>query len=352
MSRVCTEAVDALVGASSWAEHVRGLISAVAGHGSSVLITGPTGTGKELIAKAIHDSSDRAREPFMPVDCAALPASLFESQMFGHEKGAFTGASYAAMGCFRAADGGTIFLDEIGELDLLMQAKLLRVLQERHVRPVGSHDVVPVNVRVVAATNRDLAAEVRAGNFREDLFYRLNVVRLESVPLAERTEDILPLSNHFLARLAIENGLPLRDLSPQLVTRMKQLDWPGNVRQLANFIERAVVFSKSDTIGCEALDLLDASAPLDATTEPEIAPQSVGSVEPEAQPAEEEWPTLEEYERVYVQQVLDHTFHNQTAAAAILGISPGALARKIRKLELDASHSRRGRPSATSRIPR
>ena len=349
ISKSYTEGVDALVGASRWAQDVRAQISDVAQHGSSVLVTGPTGTGKELIAKAIHVASSRSDQPFMPVDCAALPASLFESQMFGHEKGAFTGASYAAMGCFRAADGGTIFLDEIGELDLLMQAKLLRVLQERQVQPVGSHEVVPVDVRVVAATNRDLAAEVRAGNFREDLFYRLNVVRLESVALSERSDDIELLSNHFLAKLSIENGLPLRKLSPELVTQMKQINWPGNVRQLANFVERAVVFSRSETIGCEALDLLDAAA-VDVIDHASVSAEILAA--PTEQPPREKWPTLEEQEREYVQEVLDQTFHNQTTAAAILGISPGALARKIRKLGLNASQSRRGRPSASMQLAR
>ena len=176
------KALDAIVGHSEWVEQTRAVIRAVAGYSSSVLITGASGTGKELIARAIHNLSPRSVQRFIPVDCASITGPLFASHMFGHLKGAFTGATYNAVGCFRAAEGGTIFLDEIGELDLELQAKLLRVLQERVVTPVGSHDGMPVDVRILAATNRDLQQEVAAGRFREDLYFRLNVVSIQSSP--------------------------------------------------------------------------------------------------------------------------------------------------------------------------
>ncbi len=219
-----------IVGGSSWARDIHAKILAVAGCPSNVLITGPTGTGKELIARAIHAHSSRARQPFIPVDCAAVAGTLFASHVFGHLKGAFTGAGYAALGSFRAAHGGTIFLDEVGELECDMQMKLLRVLQQRVVTPLGSHEEIPVDVRVIAATNRDLARQMAEGQFREDLYYRLNVISLRTTPLRDRPEDIEPLARHFLDKLAVLHGLAPKRLSSAAVDRLRRYDWPGNVR--------------------------------------------------------------------------------------------------------------------------
>ena len=247
------ETLDTIVGASLWARQIRDQIKQVSAHTSSVLITGPSGTGKELIARAIHDNSPRRNKPFIPVDCTSIPHSLAASQLFGHVKGAFTGADKDSVGCFRAADGGTIFLDEIGELELELQAKLLRVIQERVVVPVGTEKGVQVDVRIVAATNRDLQEEVRAGRFRLDLFYRLNVVPLHSMPLSNRKEDTSLLAQHFLNKLAIENGLPSKKLSQGGIAVLQEYSWPGNVRELQNTVERAVVFSDNAEITADEI---------------------------------------------------------------------------------------------------
>ena len=204
-----------LIGVSTWARHIRSQIPSIAACPSNVLITGPTGTGKDVIARAIHACSARNSKAFIPVDCAGAAGPLFASHLFGHLKGAFTGASYASLGCFRAADGGTIFLDEIGELPTDMQTKLLRVLQQRTVTPAGSHEELPVNARVIAATNRDLGREVGEGRFREDLYYRLNVVSVKTLSLRDRPDDIEAIAEHFLNKLAITHGLPAKRLSAE-----------------------------------------------------------------------------------------------------------------------------------------
>jgi DNA-binding NtrC family response regulator len=241
------------VGVSPWAEQVRRSIELVAVHQSSVLILGPSGTGKELIARAIHACSMRSKKAFIPVDCAVTTGTLFASHMFGHVKGSFTGATSSTLGCFRAADTGTIFLDEIGEMELELQAKLLRVLQQRVVVPVGAHQEIPVDVRVLAATNRDLSSEVQAGRFREDLFYRLNVVAIRTIPLRERIEDVPVLATKYLAELASRHGMPTGALSPESIEILQQYSWPGNVRELENVLERAVMFSSGDHIDPDAL---------------------------------------------------------------------------------------------------
>ena len=245
--------LDAIIGCSEWVEQTRAVIRAVAAYPSSVLITGPSGTGKELIARAIHNLSPRSARRFIPVDCASITGPLFASHMFGHLKGAFTGATFNAVGCFRAAEGGTIFLDEIGELDLELQAKLLRVLQERVVTPVGSHDGAPVDVRILAATNRELQQEVAAGRFREDLYFRLNVVSIQTRPLRERAEDIDVLAEHFLRRFAVENGMPWKRLSEAARKQLHAYPWPGNIRELENAIERAILFSPGELIEAAVL---------------------------------------------------------------------------------------------------
>ncbi len=248
-----------LIGESPWTVKVRKRILQVAGYNYSVLISGPSGTGKELVARAIHTHGPRASKPFIPVNCAALPGELFTSQVFGHQKGAFTGAAQSTLGCFRAADGGTLFLDEIGDLDFDLQAKLLRVLQERKVTPVGSHDGIPVDVRVMAATNRNLEQDVRAGRFRLDLYYRLNVISVETAALKDRPEDIAVLARHFLARAAVETGSSVKDLARATIALMQSYAWPGNIRELQNLIERAIVFAEGDTIGPECFPELSAN---------------------------------------------------------------------------------------------
>jgi DNA-binding NtrC family response regulator len=350
-----------LVGDSGWAKRTRKRIEQVASYRSNVLISGPSGTGKELIARALHTHSDRADKPFIPVNCAAIPGTLFASQLFGHVKGAFTGAQHSALGCFRAADGGTIFLDEIGELDLDLQAKLLRVLQDREVVPVGAHDAVPVDVRVVAATNRDLEAEVREGNFRLDLYYRLNVIVVETEPLCRRPEDIEVLADHILAKAAVENGLPLKQLSCEALTLFQVHDWPGNVRELQNVLERAVLFTEDEVIGSEVFDDLIKTPEERGTGErsvQELRRQIVPTTsiprisDPASDPLgggssskSHRWLTLAEMEEEHIRRTLEETFYNQTAAAELLDVDRKQLARKIKKYGLDMPSRRRGRPT-------
>ena len=219
----------------------------------------------------------RSAKPFIPVDCAVTTGTLFASHMFGHVKGSFTGATSSTLGCFRAADGGTIFLDEIGEMELELQAKLLRVLQQRTVVPVGSHEEIPVNVRVVAATNRDLGREVSEGRFREDLFYRLNVVTIRTLPLKDRPEDIPVLAARYLAQLAARHGLPLCTLSAPAIEVLQRYAWPGNVRELENVLERAVMFSSSEEIEPDALTGIMAAPEAGAAlATPTVAIQAAG----------------------------------------------------------------------------
>src|SRR5437016_655345 len=223
------------------------------GEAEVILITGESGVGKELVARAVHARSPRASAPFVPVNCGAIPEGLIETELFGHAKGAFTGAQGAKQGLFHAAQDGTLFLDEIGELPVSLQVKLLRAIQERRIRPVGDTADVDVDVRLVAATNRDLAAEVRAGRFREDLYYRLNVVQVRVPPLRERREDVLPLADHFLRRFAAEHGRTVPGLSADAKRRLSEYWFPGNVRELENLIERAVALSDGNEVTVDAL---------------------------------------------------------------------------------------------------
>ena len=339
-----------LIGNSRWAQGVRRSIEQVAGCGSSVLIVGPSGTGKELIAQAIHAQSARAGATFVAVDCTSIPPSLFPSQLFGHVKGAFSGAACSTLGSFRAADGGTIFLDEIGELYPELQAQLLRVIQQRAVIQVGSHQSIPVDVRIIAATSRHLAGEVDAGRFRLDLYYRLNVVKIDTMPLGDRPEDIEPLCRHFLDRLAIENGMPRKRLLPSAIRVLSECDWPGNVRQLQNVLERVVVFTRPEEITDEhVLRLLEPEVAgsiagvAGLPTEPRN--QRAGSGDPRTTVGDprttsglvyreqdlDSWPTLAESERRLIEETLQRTFFNQSAAARLLDIDRRLLARKIRK---------------------
>jgi DNA-binding NtrC family response regulator len=352
--------LESLVGQSEWMEQLRSVIQAVAPYSSSVLITGPSGTGKELVARAIHQLSPRAACRFIPVDCASITGPLFASHMFGHLKGSFTGASYNAVGCFRAADGGTIFLDEIGELDLELQAKLLRVLQERVVTPVGSHDGAPVDVRVIAASNRDLQIEVSAGRFREDLYFRLNVVSIETRALHERGDDVELLAVHILKRLAAENGMPLKHLSDAARRQLQTYDWPGNIRELENAIERAILFSPGDEIDAHLLPGV-ASAEEEVATigfekaVADMAAANTGTVQTIGVHKTEDghWPTAAEVEKEHIVRTLDFAAHNQSAAARLLDIDRHQLRRRMQEYDLmQPGLTRRGRPSSSSAIPR
>ena len=242
-----------LVGKSAAMQAVYVVIEKVAPARTTVLITGESGTGKELVARALHARSTRAEGPFTPVNCGAIPEGLIESELFGHVKGAFTGAQDARPGLFAAASGGTLFLDEIGELPLGLQVKLLRAIQERRIRPVGAHEDVELDVRLVAATNRSLTEEVRAGRFREDLYYRLNVVQIRVPPLRERREDVLPLAEHFLRRFGAEQGRGILRLSKEAKRRLDAYPFQGNVRELENVIERAVALSSGDEVTVDEL---------------------------------------------------------------------------------------------------
>ena len=229
-------------------EDVLGRARMVADSDASVFIQGDSGTGKELLARAVHKASRRAERPFVAINCGAIPEALLESELFGHKKGAFTGATADHKGLFQAADGGTLFLDEIGDMPLALQVKLLRVLQERQVRPVGATEGIPVDVRIITATHRDLAEEMAEGRFREDLYYRLNVVALELPPLAERSEDIPLLASHFLNQIAEKYGKDAKGFAPEAMERLVSAPWPGNVRQLFNVVEQVVTLSPTPII--------------------------------------------------------------------------------------------------------
>jgi two-component system response regulator AtoC len=290
-----------------------------------VLITGESGTGKELVARAIHFRGSYAKRPFIAVECSSLVPTLIESELFGYEKGAFTGAQKSKPGLFQAADGGTIFLDEIGELPLELQAKLLRVLQEKEVRPVGSNDRHTVDVRVIAATNRDLESAYRTGTFRKDLYFRLNVLTLTVPPLRERRADILPLADHLLVTLRSVHGRPNVRLSDAARRMLAAYAWPGNVRELRNALERAVVFSRVGR-GAPAAkgDLL----------EPENFPENIRSAAPGAASMVAGLRSLEEVEREVITATLEATHYQISRSAEALGISRKTLLEKRKKYGL------------------
>jgi two-component system response regulator PilR (NtrC family) len=309
--------LEGLIGKSAPMREVADIVSRVAPLKATVLISGESGTGKERVARALHAGSENAGGPFIPLDCGAIPPTLIESELFGHVKGAFTGADTARTGLFEAARRGTIFLDEVGELPLSLQPKLLRVLQERRVKPVGATDEVPIDCRVIAATNRDLEAEVRAGRFREDLYFRLNVLQLELPPLRERREDIPLLIAAFVERFSREHGRPVKSVAPGAMQRLLDFSYPGNVRQLENIIERGVALASGSTIELAQL-------PKEVLVAAERTPARVVSLSSSA-PFPEEGVDLErlvnEFERQWIDRALERAGGVKTRAAELLGLS-------------------------------
>ncbi|MBX3173574.1 MAG: sigma-54-dependent Fis family transcriptional regulator [Gemmatimonadaceae bacterium] len=302
-----------------WLE-VLSLAEAVAHTDSTVLITGESGTGKEVVARYIHDLSPRADSTFQSINCGALPEGLLESELFGHVKGAFTGAVRDRDGLFKSAAGGTFFLDEIGETTAATQVKLLRVLQHREVIPVGATEAQAIDVRLVAATNRDLEEEIKRGNFRRDLFYRLNVIALHLPPLRERAEDIPLLAESFLARSAQQREESPKRLGDDALEAMLAYSWPGNVRELENALERAVILSGSGTIGVGALP----ERITERRTEPLVSDRVAVN------------PTLDVIEKAYILWVLQSEAGNKTRAAEVLGIDPSTLHRKLARYGVDS----------------
>jgi two-component system, response regulator FlrC len=292
---------------------------------ASVLITGESGTGKEVLARYLHARSLRARGPFVSVNCAAIPEQLLESELFGHEKGAFTGAFARRIGKFEEANGGTLLLDEISAMDARLQAKLLRALQERAVDRVGGTRPVPVDIRVIATSNRNLAAAVREGSFRDDLLFRLNVVNLKIPPLRERPADVLALAEHFAGKYAALNGSAPRALSAASRRRLAAGSWPGNVRELENAMHRAVLLATGDEIGLEAI-----VAPDGACLESAMPP-AAGAAAASAAAVSRllVGRTVAEVERALILATLDHCLGNRTRAAGILGISIRTLRNKL-----------------------
>lgn len=309
---------DMVVGQSPAMEQVLDVVLRVSISESTVLITGESGTGKELLAKEIHSHSMRRNAPFIVVDCGALVETLFESELFGHVKGSFTGAHETKHGRFEVANGGTIFLDEISNISLNIQAKLLRAIQEREITRVGSVKPIKIDVRIIAATNENLAESVKQGKFREDLFYRLSVVPLHVPPLRERKEDIPPLLEHFRKKYNLKVKKNIQSISPNVIKALIDYDWPGNIRELENTLERAIVLSKNDEIRMEDLIYHGIGSP------PSLLPSPGGQFKP-----------LEDMEKDYIKVVLQSQQGNRSKTAKILGIDRKTLLSKIKKFDLE-----------------
>ena len=309
------------------------LADQIAGSEASVLITGESGVGKEVMARYVHKQSRRASKPFISVNCAAIPENLLESELFGHEKGAFTGAVTRRIGKFEEADGGTLLLDEISEMDARLQAKLLRAIQEREIDRVGGSKPIKVNIRILATSNRNLADAVKEGIFREDLLYRLNVVNLRIPPLRERKLDAVELANYFVEKYAAANGLPGKQLSDEARECVQAHDWPGNVRELENAMHRAVLLSVGDVIDAEAIRSPDGLEPVAASSHPmptgnpvvDAATQSASALNTSLVGR-----TVADVEQDLILDTLSHCLGNRTHAANILGISIRTLRNKLK----------------------
>ncbi len=316
-----TATIPNIIGDHPKIREVFRIISKIAPTGSTVLIYGESGTGKELVARAIHDRSPRKDQPFFAINCAAIPDTLMESELFGHEKGSFTGAGTREIGLFEAADKGTVFLDEIGEMSVTMQAKLLRAIQEKEIRRVGGKVNIPVDVRIISATNRDLEAEIRKGTFREDLFYRLNVIRINLPPLRERGSDIVALADFFVRKYSATTGIPLKGIAKPALKILMNYSWPGNVRQLESVIERGVLMAESDCI------------------EPEDLPAEVHEVGGPGGKLPFEFPpdgiSIEDLERELIIKAMDRAGGVIAKAAPLLGMSYKTLQYRLEKFGID-----------------
>ena len=330
-----------IIGQSDRMQAVYQMIETVAQVQSTILITGESGTGKELVARAIHDLSPRANKPFISVNCGAFTETLLESELFGYVKGSFTGATANRKGLFDAADQGTIFLDEIGEMSPAMQVKLLRVLQERKVRPVGAHEETEIDTRVIAATNRDLAAMVKDGTFREDLFYRISVIPMELPPLHERGADIAELTEHFIKKFCAQTGRSI-SISPQALQLLEAYSWPGNVRELEHTIERAVALEKTDTIQPERLpDQVTKYSQARISSELELPSEGIDLTA-----------HLDQLEKTYVMEALRRTDGNQTNAASLLKMSVRSLRHLLDKHGIRGLTAQMRDERRTDSIPR
>jgi len=323
--------LDNIIGVSTAMEHLKNTIRTVASTQSTVLIYGESGTGKELVARAVHSCSPRASDPFVSINCGAFPETLLESELFGYVKGAFTGANQNKRGLFEVADRGTIFLDEIGEMDLSMQVKLLRVLQERCVRPVGGTDEVAIDVRVIAATNRDLERQVAENSFREDLYYRLNVIPILVPPLRERREDVPLLVNHFVKKYAKSAGRNISQVSSDSLAQLSSYEWPGNVRQLENTIERAVALETGEVLNIQLpIERARAKAAAAGVGVDTVSVPS-GAVLPDGMDMEK---YVADIERSLLKSALKQADGVQTRAADVLKISYRSFRHLMKKYEL------------------
>ena len=314
-----SQSLDSYIGVSEAVVQLKDLVREVARVGSTVLLRGESGTGKDLLARAIHNLSDRGDGPFVSINCAAIPETLLESELFGHGKGAFTGAISHKEGLLKVADGGTFFLDEIGNTSLAIQVKLLRVLEEKKIIPVGETKPIAIDIRLVCATNADLEEEVKAGRFRPDLFYRLNVIPITIPPLRERVEDIPLLIDHFVDKFCARHQMDRKEIEPEVYGVLSTYGWPGNVRELENTVERAVLLTKGNTLTVKSFpENMVMSKPLALVTQ-----------------AEPQTPTLESIEKAYIHWVLKQSGGNKTKAARTLGIDASTLHRKLGRYSLE-----------------
>lgn len=316
--------LDSMIGTSSVMKEVAELIRAVSSSSVNVLISGESGTGKELVARALHQLSSRKQMPFVAINCSAIPDSLLESELFGHVKGSFTGAVSDKKGLFEEAEGGTLFLDEIGDLNLTLQVKLLRVLQDKEVRAVGGNRGKQIDARIISASHRDLKTLTREGKFREDLFYRLNVVPIKVPPLRERTEDIPLLVEHFISNYCFTNNSPHFHFPLDVMNRLLNYSWPGNVRELENVIERLCVLRNHDEL--ERVALKEST-----TTDNEVLTKEEGLAN--------DRPTLEKLEERYIKTILNEVQNKKSKAAQVLGISRRTLHRKEIAYRISSSNA-------------